>query len=413
MHFELSQAKRRAALGITQIATGLFLTLVFLDLLTYRAWQGDSIVKTISYSFRWGVSIFALAFCAIYLARLRGIPLVFTPTALFCGLVVAWFFIWLIERNAQLGWVAILLNPSYSLPTWMLILWIMLSSVTGVGRAVLSSCTGPFRWFALLSIVIATTIEIRSPLGLYLPSLSILVLYAAIARPINSNQELLYTLLGPAVVLACMAATGYRTYMLAAILVWPLRLFLSRMSRWRVLLVLLGLFSLPFVYAWIVSDGLLERLLDQNALLVDTRTFLFQELWDDYSFQEILIGRGIDGTYYSPYFYALTRTQDLLEADYYIRSGSEVGWINIIIKFGFVGLFLFLGQILLSLWTASRENSNKDDEQLGALRFVLLMLFIFCIELPASITAPYVLWYVAVGHLLRRASGVGTRYFRV
>lgn len=72
-----------------------------------------------------------------------------------------------------------------------------------------------------------------------------------------------------------------------------------------------------------------------DELLADTRTFLFEELSDDFDFKDWIIGRGALGVYYSPFFESIYLTQD--DGDWMYRPTNEIGYLHLILKSGLIG----------------------------------------------------------------------------
>lgn len=69
----------------------------------------------------------------------------------------------------------------------------------------------------------------------------------------------------------------------------------------------------------------------------DTRSFLYEELFEDLRPLEILKGRGYLGTYFSEYFLYLQAD----DGDFYQRFGSEVGFLQLVLKGGAIYYLLF------------------------------------------------------------------------
>jgi hypothetical protein len=77
----------------------------------------------------------------------------------------------------------------------------------------------------------------------------------------------------------------------------------------------------------------------------DTRSFLYEELFSDMGSSELIFGRGFLGTYFSEYFLMLIQNNDDT-GDFYQRFGVEVGFLQLILKGGFLYYFLYT----LPLW---------------------------------------------------------------
>ncbi len=81
----------------------------------------------------------------------------------------------------------------------------------------------------------------------------------------------------------------------------------------------------------------------------DTRSFLYNELFNDFKKSELFFGRGFLGTYFSPYFLMLIKQSLDSSGDSYQRFSSEVGFLQLLLKGGFVFYFLYT----LPLWYVS------------------------------------------------------------
>jgi hypothetical protein len=100
-----------------------------------------------------------------------------------------------------------------------------------------------------------------------------------------------------------------------------------------------------------------------DPLYVDTRTFLYNEFFEEYknsNLKTILFGKGALGTYYSPYFEQIYNSQVLsYRGDFYIRSISEVGIIHLLLKGGFVYFFLFFLLLFIVLIRGLKKVNNN------------------------------------------------------
>lgn len=105
---------------------------------------------------------------------------------------------------------------------------------------------------------------------------------------------------------------------------------------------------------------------------IDTRSFLFLEMKDNFSVWDWIIGRGALGTYYSPYF------QHEAEAgrygDWMIRQVNEIGYLHIVLKAGLIGVVLYL----LSFTLVMRRAIKLEDSRFGV--GVVAYFFIQIIE---------------------------------
>lgn len=159
------------------------------------------------------------------------------------------------------------------------------------------------------------------------------------------------------------------------------------------------LFSIMFIMiiSPLVLDNIENKMKQTDSLTTDTRTFLFVELFDDLSASEELIGRGALGTYYSPYFYMLKRL-GVEGGDHYQRSISEVGYLQIIFKGGYVMLVLYLLILLPAAYLGIFRSNNYIARMSGYL--ILLYLIIWLVSYYPVYSAEYILLWMAVGTAL-------------
>lgn len=100
-----------------------------------------------------------------------------------------------------------------------------------------------------------------------------------------------------------------------------------------------------------------------DPLYADTRTFLYNEFFDEFknsNLKTILFGKGALGTYYSPYFEQIYNSRVFsYGGDFYIRSASEVGIIHLLLKGGFFYFFLIFLILSIVLIKGYRTANNK------------------------------------------------------
>ncbi len=155
-------------------------------------------------------------------------------------------------------------------------------------------------------------------------------------------------------------------------------------SLFLMLAVLLGSLQIESYYNKVVSN---------KEMTDDTRTFLFEELFADMSASEELIGRGALGTYYSPYFYYTTTHG--LPGDAPIRSSSEVGYLFLILKGGYIMLALYLLVLLPAAYLGIFKSNNIIVRMSGY--YILLYLILWTISYSPSYQPRFIILWMAVG----------------
>jgi hypothetical protein len=90
----------------------------------------------------------------------------------------------------------------------------------------------------------------------------------------------------------------------------------------------------------------------------DTRSFLYEELLGDLEGYEILLGRGFSGTYFSFFFLHTWETFGVS----FDRFTLEVGFLQLMLKGGFVYYILFITPLLV---TGLKGILNKNTDSLS------------------------------------------------
>ena len=107
----------------------------------------------------------------------------------------------------------------------------------------------------------------------------------------------------------------------------------------------------------------------ETTLFVDTRTFLFKETFFQLEKNNnLLLGLGALGNYYSEYFFNLMLYFPSVEADFYIRSKVEVGFLQMLLKGGFVYI-LIITIIYVFLIFKSKLTKNSYTNNLTYISF--------------------------------------------
>lgn len=154
--------------------------------------------------------------------------------------------------------------------------------------------------------------------------------------------------------------------------------------RVRTIIFCLGLLT-PMLMVWaFVRDGFsIFEYAESNKFLMmdiekagegDTRTFLYQEVFDDLTNNDAwTFGKGINGKYYSDYF-ASKHTDS---GDNEERIQSEVGFLNILLKGGQIQTVLYTILLALAVYNSFFRSNSKFMLILGLIlltHFVLLFM---------------------------------------
>lgn len=136
-----------------------------------------------------------------------------------------------------------------------------------------------------------------------------------------------------------------------------------------------------------------EKIMSDKDVSDDTRTFLFEELFDDMSRKELIIGRGVLGTYYSPYF-QLTKDEGR-EGDSPIRSESEVGYLFMILKGGFILMALYLLILIPAAFLGIYRSNNVVAKMCGY--YIVLYLLMWPLSYSPTFVPKFIILWMAVG----------------
>lgn len=138
---------------------------------------------------------------------------------------------------------------------------------------------------------------------------------------------------------------------------FALFLYAKYRFKWILVLSFLVLFS-PFILlqqSVATGESVIEEYLSfslDSDLKTDTRTFLYKELFEDLTLNEqLLIGKGANGSYYSEYFSNAPE-----ESDY--RNNIEVGVLGIMLKGGLIALLMNFAILFIAIFYAFFRSEN-------------------------------------------------------
>ena len=125
----------------------------------------------------------------------------------------------------------------------------------------------------------------------------------------------------------------------------------------------------------------------------DTRTFLYEEIFEELQGNELTFGRGTLGKYYSEYFDHWNRTNE--GGDSELRSVNEVGYLQIILKGGTILLILYLLVLIPAAYLGIFKSNNVISKMSGVL--ILSYLILWTISYYPIYSAEYIILWMAVG----------------
>ena len=158
---------------------------------------------------------------------------------------------------------------------------------------------------------------------------------------------------------------------------------------------------LVFTYGYENLSILANRIIEFK----DSRTFLFTELFDDMNTAEFLFGRGSLGTYYSPFFSKVLRYFEHIGEYWFAldnptRITVEVGYLQMILKGGFLLLFLNFSIMLKAVYLAVFKSNNFFVKRLGL--FILSLTILSLISFRPAFTPTFILLWMSIGTVLNK-----------
>ena len=291
--------------------------------------------------------------------------------------------------------ITLIINPAYSVLVWTFPLLILVSSAWLDYNKLINI----FYWFSPVKtlIILAGAIVLEHyDVTIHYPSIYLVTL---ISLYLYKEKSKIFYLINFLLLVLLIVLSGNRVYILGLIFLYSMPFIKQRLKLNNANYFALTL-AVPFVLYFGLIGGnelyisFIESAGDGSDFFTDTRSFIVDEFFEDLNFKEIIFGKGLNGTYYSPYFFDVSVEQG---GDYYIRSGTEIGTLNLVLKFGLIGLINFL----LMMWIPMFYKNNKKKYVILFSNISLFLLFIFMIELPFSISFIYFIWFISVGYLYK------------
>jgi len=152
--------------------------------------------------------------------------------------------------------------------------------------------------------------------------------------------------------------------------------------------------ALSIVLIFVMSSEIYNDIASNKTATTDTRTLLFIEMFDDMSENEVIIGRGVLGTYYSPYFYKWSKA-GFDNGDSAIRQVVEVGYLQMILKGGLIMMFLYLLILIPAAYLAIFRSNNLIAKMSGY--WIVLYLITWTISYVPFYSPVFLLLWMATG----------------
>ncbi|HVS97234.1 MAG TPA: hypothetical protein VHE54_12155 [Puia sp.] len=127
----------------------------------------------------------------------------------------------------------------------------------------------------------------------------------------------------------------------------------------------------------------------------DTRTFLYNELFGDMNTRDLIFGRGFQGNYFSPYFlWQQARNHDF-SGDFYYRFSIEVGFLECLLKGGFILFFLFITPWVSAIYRGLFSRHNSRVAYLIAIYILCELLILFVENIPSYHFQFFLIFFLA------------------
>jgi len=148
-------------------------------------------------------------------------------------------------------------------------------------------------------------------------------------------------------------------------------------------------------------NSILYDLSNNQEVTQDTRTFLVEEMYEDMSDNELLIGRGALGTYFSPYFYYL-RKSGFEGGDSATRAVNEIGYLEIVLKGGYVMVALYVLFLLPAAFLGIFASKNILSRASGY--YILAHLLLWGLTYMPIYSPKFILLWMAAGSAISKRS---------
>lgn len=294
-------------------------------------------------------------------------------------------------------WLVIFGNYNLGMGAWL----VPLALVFGFNFNIWKSLLNFFKAITRLSILLLPLYFLLSP-NFSLASISTLFFalpLLILTLPFTKKKKRWLIILATLVYIYMAWKTGYRTAWLVVILTvlfTIIEYIRSKDSKLKYKTMLIGLFSTLTVFAFIYIKNMADDRSNNEEIVQDTRSFLIDDLLDDMTFSERLIGRGTLGTYHSKTFAQLEEYNlGIGSSD---RGGVEIGWLNVLLKGGYIMVALFIIILLPISILGITKSNNWFTKSLGY--YILLILVLMIIGYPQVYDASFLLLWLSAGTVL-------------
>lgn len=163
------------------------------------------------------------------------------------------------------------------------------------------------------------------------------------------------------------------------------------------LFVLWAIFTFGYEYVTYVVSYVVD--------FQDSRTFLFKELLTELSPTERFVGRGSLGTYFSQFFENTRRYFEAMgfpykPGDVPDRITIEVSYLQMILKGGYILLFLTAYPMFYAAYAGIFKSKNKFCRRLGF--FILILSILSIVSFRPAFTPMFIILWMSIGTVLNK-----------
>ena len=202
------------------------------------------------------------------------------------------------------------------------------------------------------------------------------IFYVIVTYPLQSPGKRILTFIIAATIISVSLThrAGMMRIIISYFIVVIYYLILKiKINKTLLYIIIFSVLMIPFYFLYrgmtgynVFTEVLGEQTEDysEQNLRIDTRTFLYSEVFQDLKFSEALVvGKGIDGGYSSVSF----QTSN--------RKGVEVGFLQILLKTGIIGFLLYFILIFSAIFKALGKSNNIYLKCLGILLSSYVLMF--------------------------------------
>jgi hypothetical protein len=165
------------------------------------------------------------------------------------------------------------------------------------------------------------------------------------------------------------------------------------------LIVLTLIFTIGYEYVSNIVSSIIE--------FEDSRTFLFKELFEELSSTERIVGRGSLGDYYSDFFEGTRKYYEITgrvgwKGDSAIRNTIEVGYLQMILKGGYILFGLTVFMMLYASFVGVFKSKNRFTRSLGM--YIMLLTILSIVSFRPTFTPTFIFMWLAIGTVLNKSN---------